>query len=181
MVFVKAVRILHDEFAATHEPKPRTTLVAELGLDLVKILGQLLVAAQFLSRNISHNLLTGGLHDEVTSMTVLNAQQLRAHLVKAPGFLPVLSRLDHGHGHFNGPGMVHFLAHDGFDFLNDTQTHGHIGVDTRAQFFDHARTGHELVTDHFSVGRRLFEGGNEELGSFHGVRSHRLRGEPSNR
>jgi hypothetical protein len=82
--------------------------------------------------------------------------------------MPQLGRLHHRHGQFNRTGAVHFLAHDLLDLSNHSQAHGHQGVDASAEFFDHASAHHQLVADHFSVGWGLFEGGNEELGGFHG-------------
>ena len=101
-------------------------------------------------------------------MPVFDAQQLGAHLLETSGFLPELGRLHHRHGQFDGSGAVHFFAHDRLDLANDAQTHGHIGVNTRTQFFDHAGAHHQLVASNFGIGRSLFESGNQELGSFHG-------------
>ena len=167
LVAVKAVGILHDEFAPAHQTKTRPAFVAELGLDLVKILGQLLVAADVLAHHVGDDFFAGGLHHEVAAMAVLNAQQLGTHLLEAPGFLPELGRLNHRHGHFNGAGAVHFFAHDGLDLANHTQTHGHVVVNAGTQLFDHAGAHHELMADDFGVGRRFLERGNEELGGFH--------------
>ena len=166
-VTIKAVGVFHGEFAPAHQAKARPALVAELGLDLVEVFGQLLVAAQFLTRNVGHYFFAGGLHDVVAPVAVFDAQQLRAHLFKAAGFLPQLGRLHHRHGQLDRTSSVHFLAHDGFNLAHDTQAHRHVGIDAGAQLFDEPGAGHELVADHFCVGRSLFEGGNKELGSFH--------------
>jgi hypothetical protein len=101
-------------------------------------------------------------------MAVLDAQQLGAHLLEAAGFLPQLGRLHHGHG-FDGAGAVHFLAHDGLDLADHAQAHGHVVVDASTQLFDHAGPHHQLVADHFGVGRSFFQGGDEKLGGFHGT------------
>ena len=50
LVDVEGVGIFHDEFARTHDAEARTDFVAELGLDLVVVDGQLLVAAQLAPR-----------------------------------------------------------------------------------------------------------------------------------
>jgi len=100
-------------------------------------------------------------------MAVLDAQQLGAHLVKATGFLPQLSRLHHWHGHLDGAGAVHFLAHDGLDLADHAQAHGHVVVDTGAQLLDHAGTHHQLVAHDFGVGGGFLEGGDEKSGGFH--------------
>jgi len=49
------------------------------------------------------------------------------------------------------------------------QPHGHVVVDAGAQLLDHAGAHHQLVADHLGIGRRFLEGGNKELGGFHGV------------
>ena len=160
---VKAVGVFHDELAATHEAKAGAAFVTEFGLDLVEIFRQLLVAAQLLAGDVGHHFFAGGLNHEVAAMAVFDAQQLGAHFLEAPGFLPQLGGLHHRHGQLHRHGTVHFLAHDGFDLANDAQAHGHVGVDASTQFFDHARTHHQLMAGHFSVGRGFFEGGDEEL------------------
>ena len=166
-VLVEGVGVLHRELAATHQPEARTAFVAELGLDLVEVLGQLLVALELLAGDVRHHLFAGGLDHEVTAVAILDAQQLGAHLLEAARFLPQLGRLHHGHGHFHGAGAVHFLAHDGLDLADHAQAHGHVVVDASTQLFDQARTHHELVADHFGIGRSFLEGGDEELGGFH--------------
>ena len=44
---VEAVGVLHDEFLGAHEAEAGADFIAELGLDLVEILGQLAVGTQF--------------------------------------------------------------------------------------------------------------------------------------
>ena len=169
LVTVKAVRIFHRELAPTHQPKTGAALITELGLDLVEVLGQLLVALDLLARNVRHHLFTGRLDHKVAVVPVLDAQQFGAHLLEAAGFLPQLCGLHHRHGHLDGTRAVHFLPHDGFDLANHAQAHGHVAVDAGTQLLDHARAHHQLVADHFRIGGRFFEGGNEKLGCFHGV------------
>ena len=101
-------------------------------------------------------------------MAVFDAKQLIAHGVKAISFLPIFSRLNHGHGHFYRACAVHFLTHNGFYLAYDAQTHGHVSVDACTQFFDHTGAHHQLVAGDFSVGWGFFEGGDEELRGFHG-------------
>ena len=169
LVAVKAVGVLHDELAPTHQAKTRAALVAELGLDLVEILGQLLVAAEFLAGDVRHHFFAGGLHHIVALMAVLDAQQLGAHLIETAGFLPKLGGLHDGHGQFHGAGTVHLLAHDLLHLVDHPQAHRHVAVDAGAQFLDHAGPRHELVADHLGIGRRILEGGDKELGRFHCV------------
>ena len=77
------VGVLHRELAPAHDAEARTALVAELGLDLVEVLRQLLVAAQLLARDVGDRLLGGGLQHEVAVVAILHAQQFRAHLPEA--------------------------------------------------------------------------------------------------
>ena len=175
-VTVKAVGVFHGELATTHQAKTRAALVAELGLDLVEVFGQLFVAAHFLAHHVGHHLFAGRLDHEVAAVAVLDAQKLRAHLVKATGLLPQLGRLHHGHGHLDGAGAVHFFAHDGLDLADHAQAHGHVVVNTRAELLDHAGTGHQFVTGNFSVSGGFLERRNQKLRSFHRGISRRFEG-----
>ncbi len=141
-VLVEGIGVLHDELAATHQAKAGAALVAELGLDLVEVLGQLLVAFELLARDVGHHLFAGGLDDEVTRVAVLDAQQLGTHLVETAGLLPQLGRLHHGHRHFDGASAVHLFAHDRLDLADHAQAHRHVVVDAGAELFDHAGAGH---------------------------------------
>ena len=164
---IKAVRVFHGELAPTQQTKAGAALVAELGLNLVEILGQLFVAFDFLAGNVGHDLFAGGLHHKIAVVAVFDAQQLGAHLVKAACFLPKLGGLHHRHAQFDGASPVHLFAHDGLDLADHPQAHGHVAVDARAKFFHHPGTHHQLVARHFGVGWGLFERGDQELGSFH--------------
>ena len=166
-VAVEGVGVLHGELTAAHDAKARTALVAELGLDLVEVLGQLLVAAELLARDVGHHLFTGGLDDKGAPVAVLDAQQLGAHLVESTGLLPQLGRLHHRHRDLNSPSSVHLFADDGLHLADDAQPHGHVVVDARAQALDQARAHHQLVADDFSVCGRFLEGADEELAGFH--------------
>ena len=53
------------------------------------------------------------------------------------------------------------------NFSDDPQPHGHVVVDSSAEFFDESRAHHELMTDYFCISRGFFEGGNMKLGGFH--------------
>ncbi len=166
-ILVEAVGILHDEFAPAHQAKARTALVSELGLDLVEVLGQLLVAAQLLTSHIGDHLFAGGLHDKVSAVSVLDTQQFRAHLAKATCLLPKLGGLHHRHGHLDGARAIHFLAHDSLNLADHPQPHGHVVVNAGPELFNHPGTGHELVADDLGVGRSFLEGGDKKSGGFH--------------
>ena len=167
-VFVKAVGVFHDELAPAHQTKTGAALVAEFGLNLVKVFGQLLIAAQILPRNVSNHFFAGRLNYKLVIVAVLNAQQLGAHFLEAPCFLPQLGRLHDGHGAFNRACAVHLLAHNGLNLANHAQAHRHIGINTCAQTLDKTSAHHQLVANDFGIGRRIAQGGEVELRSFHG-------------
>ena len=169
LVAVKAVSVFHDEFAAAHQTKARATLVAKFGLDLVQVLGQLFVAFDVLAHHIRHDFFAGRLNDEIAAVAVFDAQQLGPVGGETPGFLPQFRWLNDRHCHFNSASAVHLFPHNRFNLANHTQPHGHIAVNASAQFFDQTCARHELMAGDFSVAGRFFQGGDEELGGFHGL------------
>ena len=74
LVEMEAVGVLHQKLAGTHDTEARSHLVAELQLDLVKVDGQLLVAAQFAPSEVRDDFLVGRAVDEFALMAVLEAQ-----------------------------------------------------------------------------------------------------------
>ena len=97
LIHVKRVGVLHDELARAHHAEARADLVAELGLDLIEIDRQLLVAAQLAARDVGDDLLVGRSVGELAIVPILEAQQFRAVLGPAAGFLPQFRRLDGRH------------------------------------------------------------------------------------
>ena len=157
LVRVERIGILHQELARAHHAKARPDLVAELGLDLVEIHRQLLVAAQFLTRDVGNDFLVRRSIGEFAVMAVLEAQQLRTVLAPAGGFLPQLRRLDRRHAQFQGAGPVHLLADDALDLLQGAKSHRQPRVKPGCQAADHAGAQHQPVTDDLRVGGHLFE------------------------
>jgi len=164
---VEGVGVLHQEFAATHQAEAWADFVAELGLDLEEVDWQLLVAVQLVARQVGDDFFVGRADAELAPMTVLQAQQLGAVLLPAPGFLPQLGWLDRRHQHFQGPGLVHLVTHDSLGLAQRAQPHRHPGVEPRSQLADHPGAQHQLVTDHHGIGRGFFEGREQELTGAH--------------
>ena len=167
LVQVEGVGILHDELATAHQAEARTDFVAELGLDLVQVHRQLLVAVQLVAGQIGDDFLVGRAGAELATMTVLQAQQLGAVLLPATGLLPQLGGLDQRHQHFQSAGGIHFFAHDGLDLAQHAQAHGQPGVEARGELADHAGTQQQLVADHHGIGRGFFEGREQVLTGTH--------------
>ena len=159
LVGMEGIGVLHQELARAHDAEARTYFVAELGLYLVIVHRQLLVAAQFTSGDIGDDLLVGGAETEIALVTVLEAQQLGSVLFPAPGFLPELRRLDRRHQQFKRTRPVHFLANDGLDLAQYAQAERQPAVNAGGLFADHAGTQHQLVADDFGIGRCFFQGG----------------------
>ncbi len=104
---------------------------------------------------------------EIPLVPVLHAQQQRAVLLPAPGFLPQLGGLHRRHQQFECPGPVHLLAHDGFDLAQYPQAQGHPGEEPRRKAADQAGPEHELVTDDFCFRRHFLERRQRKLGKSH--------------
>ena len=96
-VAIERVRILHRELAPAHQPKTRPAFVTELGLDVIEILRQRAVAAQFLAGDVGDDFFAGRLDHEVAVVAVFQPHQLGAVFLEAPGFPPQLGRLHDRH------------------------------------------------------------------------------------
>ena len=149
LVDVEGVSILHNKFPRAHHAETRPDLVPEFHLYLVQVDGQLLVALQLPSRNVSHDLLVGRAEAEVALVTVFHPQEQVTVLVPASRLLPQLRRLHCRHDDFEGAGAVHFLSHDRLDLAKDPQAERHPGKQARGKAPDQASTKHQLVADDF--------------------------------
>jgi hypothetical protein len=168
MIEVKGVGILHQEFARAHDAETGSDLVAHLVLDLVQVERQLPVAADLAAHDVRDDLFVGRTEAEIAFVPVLDAQQFGTVLLPAPGLLPQLAGLHHGHCQLLGTGGVHFLAHDGLDLAQHSQSHGHPGVEARGQLAHQAGPQHQAVADDFRIGGRFTVRGDQELAAAHG-------------
>ncbi len=167
-VDIEGVSILHDEFAAAHQPETGANLVAKLGLDLVKVQRHLPVGAHFAADDIGHHLFMGRPHAEFRFLAVLEAQQFLAVLFPASRFLPQFCRIRHRHEDLQGAGAIHLIPHNLLHLADRPQAEREIVVDPRGDFADQSGTEHELMADNFGIGRRFFEGRDKVLGIAHG-------------
>src|SRR5471030_1058049 len=111
----------------------------------------------------------GWTQNERTITTVNKTQQFRTVLFPTSALLPQVGGLNYRHRHFNGVRVVHFFAHDVFNFSENTQAGWQPGVQAGSQFADHPRTQHQLMADNFRVGWRLFQSREQILSSTHDV------------
>ncbi len=167
---MEGVRVLHDELAPAHQPEARPDLVTELGLDLVEVDRQLLVAVQLVAAQVGDHFLVGRAHAELAVVAILQAQQLGPVLDPAAGFLPELGRLDGRHQHFQRAGLVHLVAHDRLGLAQHPQAHRQPGVQAGSELADHPGAQHQLVADDNRIGGRFFQGREQVLTGAHGGR-----------
>jgi hypothetical protein len=123
---------------------------------------------RLLACDVGDDFLGGGLQREVARVAVLEAQQLVAHLVPAPGLVPKFGGLHHRHDQLHGAGAVHLLPNDGFHLADRAQSHRHVAVDAGGDLADHAGAQHQLLADDFGIGRGFLEGEQMELAGAHG-------------
>ncbi len=167
LVDVEGVGVLHQELAAAHHAETGANFVTELGLDLVEVQRQLLVAVHLVTNQGGDHLFVGRAQHERTIVAVGQAAQLGAVVVPAAGFLPQLRRLHHRHGDLDGTRIVHLFADNVLDLLQDPQTGRQPGVHAGGEFTDHAGAQHQLVADDFRIGRGFLESGKQILAGTH--------------
>ena len=109
-VHVERVRVLHAELPHSQQSRLRARLVAEFLLNLVPDLRQLLIAPQFLARDLGHHLFFGHAQAEVAPAAVLQAKHVVAHQLPAPAGLPNLARMQRRQVKLL-PDRIHFFAH----------------------------------------------------------------------
>ena len=155
-IHVETVGVFHDEFAPSHESESGPYLIPELGLDLVEIDGHLFVGMDFFSDEIGDDLFMGGSETGIPVMPVFESQEFFSVVIPSTGFLPQFGGLHRGHEDLDGARAVHFLPDDLFHSLDAPETGGKIGVDSGSQLSDHSCANHQLVADHFGIGRHFF-------------------------
>ena len=161
LVDIEGIGVLHQELPPAHHPEPGAALVAELPLDVVEVLRQVLVALHVGPEDFGDHLFGGGPIEQVALVAVGDAQHLVAIIVIAPALAPQVGQLQGGHQHLDGAGPVHFLADDLLDLLQDPKAERQPGIDSRRFLTDHSGAQHQLVRGDLGVGGRLTQRGNE--------------------
>ena len=159
---VKRVRVFHDELAHAQQSRLRTRFVAELRLNLIPNLRQLLVAAQFLARDVGHDLFVGHAETEIRAFAILEAKHVLAHHAPAPACLPNLSRIQCRQIKFLAD-LVHFFADDAHDLLGRAIAQEEEGIDSGAELTNVSGADEEFVACDFGVCGSLAESRDEEL------------------
>ena len=162
-VNVEGVAVLHEELADAEQAGLGAGLVAELGLDLVPDLRELLVGADLVAGEGGHDLFVGHAEAEIGAFAILKAEHVLAHRRPAAGFDPDLGGDKGGKKELLADG-VHLFADDGNDLVNSPVAEEEVGVEAGAELADVAAAEKELVAGDFGVCGELAEGGDEELG-----------------
>ncbi len=162
-VDIKGVAVFHEELADAQETGFGPWFVAELGLDLVPDLGELLVGAELVAGDGGHDLFVGHAEGEFCAFAVLEAKHVVAHAGPAAGLFPELARVEGGQQELLADG-VHLFADDGDDLVDGAIAKEEVGVDAGAELTDVAGAQEQLVACDFGVGGCFTEGGDEEFG-----------------
>src|SRR5689334_11157419 len=80
---VEGIGVLHEELPAAHHAEARSNLVAELGLDLVKIERQLTVAFDLPPHHVAYDFLVCGTEAVIAHVPIFEAKKLGPILVPA--------------------------------------------------------------------------------------------------
>ena len=169
VVGVEGVGVLHQELAPPHEAESGSDLVAELGLDLVHVDGQLFVRGHGSADDVGDDLLVGRTEAELTVVPILDPQQFGAVLGPAPRILPQLGRLDRGHDQLGGSGAGHLLANDGRELGQRASRQGKVVVDSGRHLGDETGPHHQAVGDDLRIGGVLAKGVDEGLAPAHAL------------
>ncbi len=162
-VEVEGVAVLHEELADAQEPGLGAGLVAELGLDLVPDLGELLVGAELGAGDGGHDLFMGHAEAELCALAVCQAKHVLAHGGPASGLFPDFFGVD-GREEELLADAVHLLADDCDDLVDGTVAEEEVAVDAGAELAHIACAQQELVACDLCVGGGFAQGGDEELG-----------------
>ena len=131
-IHIEGIAVLHDELAHSQQTRPRPGLVAELGLNLIPDLRQLLIAAQFLARDVGHHLFMGHAQSQPCALAVLEAEHILAHAGPTPALFPEFARMERRQQEFLTD-RVHLLPDDGDDLVQRSLAEEKIAVNTGAQ------------------------------------------------
>ena len=154
-IAVERIEILHDEFATTHQAKPRPNLITILVLNLINEQRQLPVRTHILFYQRRHHFLMRGSQAKIPLMPVFQPEHFIAVYIPAAGLLPDLRRLDDRHRDFLTAFGIHLFPHNLFYLAQSAPGQRQIGIHAACRLADHAGPQHQLVTWHFRFSRNF--------------------------
>ncbi len=167
---IKVIAVFHIEFAAPHDAKARTGLVAELPLDLVKCQRQVFVRCDMGAEDVSDQFFSGRCIEHLATAAVFDPQHLVAVSVVASAFAPEVRRLDRWHQHGVVASFRLLFMHDIFNFLENFIAQRQPAINASACLLDHACLQHVAVRDDLRLAWGLFENGQEIAAHTHDIR-----------
>jgi len=114
---VEGIGVLHDELSAAEEACSWAGFVAELGLDLVEVEGELFVAGEAGFHEVGDDFFVGWAQGGGSAVAVGELEEEVAVVLVAFGVFVEFHWHEGGHEHFGCTGGVEFFADDGGDFL----------------------------------------------------------------
>ena len=164
---MEGIGILHQELARPHDAEARPDLVAELGLDLVEIDRQLLVAAQLVAGEVGNDFLVGRSVTVFRVLAVAKLQQLVAEFFPTSALIPKFTRLHRWHQQLDGTGAIHFLADDLLHFAQHAQPQRRPRVKPGTNLAQHAGAQHQPMTGQLGICGDFLDGGKMKTGETH--------------
>ncbi len=166
-VDVERVRVLHDELAQPQQPGLRPRFVAELGLDLVPDLRQVLVGTDLLAGDIGEHFLVSHAEAQIPVGTVLEAKHVVAHVVPSSGFLPEIRRVQRRQKKLLRSGRIQLFADDVHDPEHGALPQRKIRVNSGGELANEAAANQQLMRGELRVRRIVTQSRNERFGPAH--------------
>jgi hypothetical protein len=160
---IEAVGILHDKFLGAHEAEPGPNLVTKLGLDLVKVLGELAIRIDLTGHNAGDDLFMSRPEDPFLFGPIPDFEQNIARGFVATAFLPDFGRLQGGHQDFERAGAIHFFSDDLFDFAQGFQAQRKESIKATGEFSNQAGAQKQLVGKDLGIRRGFLQSRNQSL------------------
>src|SRR6202163_3730423 len=161
-VDIKRVRVLHDELTHPQQPRLRTRLVTEFSLNLIPDLGQLLVAAQLLAGDVSHDFFVSHAETKVGALAILEAKHIVAHRRPASASFPDFARIQRGQVELLSD-LVHLLADDAHDLLCSAIAEEQKRIDPGAQLTNVSSANQQFVASDLGISRSLAQSRDKEV------------------
>jgi len=110
-----------------------------------------------------------GSEAEISLVAILESHELLPINLPPSALPPKFGRRGNGQQELLGAGPVHLLSNNPFDLPDDPQTQWQVVVDPSAHLTDHSGADQEFVTNNLSVGRVLFQRGDESSAPVHNL------------
>ena len=164
---VEGIGVLHGELTNADETAARTTLVAELGLNLIYHKGILCVAVGVVAYKLNRGLLVGHAEHHARVVAVGEAKKLAADALVSARLIPERSGESYREQNLLAADIVHFLADNILDFLRYAAQGEELRIDAVGHVLHIAAAQHQRVAVNNAVGGLLLESFADKLVKFH--------------